>query len=489
MVHLLRHNERRQASSPDGSRNRGGLKQTPAVDLRHLTPSMESASSRSNGRHFGGSSRSIFELFFRAMKARLHLPHALSSLCISSVLVGCALNELEEPRKNPDSTGADGGARLTSETTASDDGKTASSADTAADTSAETQSSTDDTPAGSNDTQSRSDDTPAGSNDTVSGPLNDGYTSRVITLPASTWEDAVDSTSNATTTDRESRSSTSSETLSSEPSADSSSNTSSEAVKPPEPELCEAGSYRANAEAACVPYTKCAKGSYVTKAPTATSDRGCTACGPGTYSAVENAEVCLAHTTCAAGSYRVTPGTAAEDTVCQTCPNGTFSNQQNAAQCTAHSPACGSTYNEVTVPSATNDRVCECQQTCGDGRCIAENACCEPTSLDAKFRLPTSRNNEVSYTFCIEQQVTLRAAGGSGGPPGETPPQVRLNVKDSSGTTIVSRGPYSNGSTTDTLEPGSYTLIWSVSSGSSSGSGGGTACLDVVGSSSSCLAN
>lgn len=65
----------------------------------------------------------------------------------------------------------------------------------------------------------------------------------------------------------------------------------------------------------------CAPGSYLSAAPSASSDRQCTPCSTGTFSATEDAPSCLAWSTCQAGSTALSVGSATSDRRCS-CANG-----------------------------------------------------------------------------------------------------------------------------------------------------------------------
>jgi hypothetical protein len=438
------------------------------------------------------------------MKTRLSTLRAIGSLCISSVLVGCIFIDVPQPRKDADSTvlsnkTLDGGASTSSETLAAlDAGKTTSPTDT-----------------------SWSSDAP------VSNARSDGD---------STSGGSVDSTSNASTWDHDSTPTTPSETPTTETSSDSSSSTSTDTRTLPEPELCAAGYYRA-ANAQCVSHTKCGAGKYVVTAGTADKDTVCQSCPTGYFSTQTNAVQCTPHKKCPAGTHFVTAGTDSTDTVCTACPSGTFSSttnapqctpyttcntgyyrsggtntsdavctlhtvctpgtfraqvgdslndaecvacaggyttQNNASQCTPHSPACGSAYDETRAPSQTNDRECACQQTCGDGRCIARDACCNPADSGATFAIPETNNKQESFTFCIDSQRTLRFEGAAWnrGEGGASTVSVSGSVRK--GNTPIGSWVWFGGSSqgtqdTYTLSPGTYHLNLEVSSGAGTG--------------------
>jgi hypothetical protein len=102
-------------------------------------------------------------------------------------------------------------------------------------------------------------------------------------------------------------------------------------------EECAAGTYDddGDPETACVAWTVCRAGEYVSAAGTAETDRECAACAVGEYSVNLNATSCSPWTACVAGQYVSAAGTAASDRTCTGCTSGTFSASGDAASCTA----------------------------------------------------------------------------------------------------------------------------------------------------------
>lgn len=154
------------------------------------------------------------------------------------------------------------------------------------------------------------------------------------------------------------------------------------------------------------------------------------------------------------------------DAECVACAGG-YTTQNNASQCTPHSPACGSAYDETRAPSQTNDRECACQQTCGDGRCIAENACCE--AAQNEYKISDRKSDSVTFAFCIDSQRTLSVVGYRrtyDQYPATVQLAAHLSRSDGLGSwgwsdTINAPG----GTGTYTLTPGTYTLSLGVSAG------------------------
>jgi hypothetical protein len=123
---------------------------------------------------------------------------------------------------------------------------------------------------------------------------------------------------------------------------------------------CDASSWDDDQDPAtpCISKTTCAPGQYVAGAGSTTTDRSCTACASGKFSATQNAASCQSWQTCAAGKYVQTAGSSTADRVCTTCASGTFSTTQNAASCTTWSTCTAPTYRMTNSPNATTDRQC-----------------------------------------------------------------------------------------------------------------------------------
>ncbi|MDF2693073.1 MAG: repeat domain protein, partial [Labilithrix sp.] len=104
---------------------------------------------------------------------------------------------------------------------------------------------------------------------------------------------------------------------------------------------------------ACVAWSTCNAGTYVTNTPSATSDRSCAGCASGTFSASANATSCKAWSTCAAGTHVTTPGSAASDRQCTACAAGTYSSSANQSGCLpADACAAGTEQTSAGTPSA-----------------------------------------------------------------------------------------------------------------------------------------
>jgi hypothetical protein len=86
-------------------------------------------------------------------------------------------------------------------------------------------------------------------------------------------------------------------------------------------------------ETACVAWTDCAAGTFVSTAGSATKDRACFACASGTFTEGQNAESCATWTTCVAGTFVSNTPSATEDRVCEPCPSDTFTSGTNQSEC------------------------------------------------------------------------------------------------------------------------------------------------------------
>jgi hypothetical protein len=84
-----------------------------------------------------------------------------------------------------------------------------------------------------------------------------------------------------------------------------------------------------NASTPCVDATHCLAGERVASAPTKLSDRTCTACLSGSFSANLNAPSCTAWTNCLPSTHVSVQGTSSHDRTCSPCPSGTVSTSMN----------------------------------------------------------------------------------------------------------------------------------------------------------------
>lgn len=108
----------------------------------------------------------------------------------------------------------------------------------------------------------------------------------------------------------------------------------------------------------CGVKSACAAGTRVADEGTATADRTCVPCEPGTFAAGPNASTCAPFTTCGPGSFVAEAGSAAADARCEPCASGTFSSEANLAACTEWTTCTAPQQHEAGAPAENADRVC-----------------------------------------------------------------------------------------------------------------------------------
>lgn len=98
---------------------------------------------------------------------------------------------------------------------------------------------------------------------------------------------------------------------------------------------CGAGTWDHDGSAAteCVEWSSCDAGQFVSEEGSATTDRTCSGCASGSYSAVANAVACQSWTDCAPGSYVSTPGTFESDRTCSYCDSDSYTTSMNESSC------------------------------------------------------------------------------------------------------------------------------------------------------------
>lgn len=89
---------------------------------------------------------------------------------------------------------------------------------------------------------------------------------------------------------------------------------------------CSSGTWDhdANPATRCEPWRNCTAGEFVQPGASATRNRSCVPCEPGSYSAAVNASECLAWAACEPGRYARVAGTATDEPVCSDCAPGEF---------------------------------------------------------------------------------------------------------------------------------------------------------------------
>ncbi len=89
---------------------------------------------------------------------------------------------------------------------------------------------------------------------------------------------------------------------------------------------CASGSFDDDGDrtTACVPWSTCAKGTFVSAQGSPSKDRVCKPCAADTYTSGPNQSECLPQDACDAGTVQVSPGTAQGLPVCEACQPGEY---------------------------------------------------------------------------------------------------------------------------------------------------------------------
>jgi hypothetical protein len=153
-------------------------------------------------------------------------------------------------------------------------------------------------------------------------------------------------------------------------------------------EACAAGTWDddANPATVCVTWSTCVAGQHVSVDGTATTDRACTSCTSGSFSATPNAATCTLWTSCTAGNYVSTNGSVTADRQCTACAPGTTTTTMNQSTCIASGGCDAGT--ERTAPGVCTP--CETGTYCAGGE-TTKQAC--PSG--------TWDNDSSSATECI----------------------------------------------------------------------------------------
>jgi hypothetical protein len=151
----------------------------------------------------------------------------------------------------------------------------------------------------------------------------------------------------------------------------------------------------------CVEATRCETGQRVLAAPTALSDRSCTACESGTFSASSNASACAEWTTCLPGTFVSQQGTGTSDRACTPCPSGTQATSQNQSLCLAKG-ACPAGTKQTAPSTPTSDPVCEPCLT--GGYCPGDDAPESPCPSGTWDDDNSAATACIPWTFCVPGQ-------------------------------------------------------------------------------------
>jgi Carbohydrate binding domain/TNFR/NGFR cysteine-rich region len=148
-------------------------------------------------------------------------------------------------------------------------------------------------------------------------------------------------------------------------------------------ELCAEGTWDDDGDPStpCIYVTSCAAGQYVTAEGNTTSDRACSFCTSGSYSALVNAAACSEWAACEPGNYVSVQGTSATDRECEACPASSYSDTPNALTCTAWTSCAAPTHYATVTPTASRDR--ECEECASGTSSSADNAsACQQVSTN-----------------------------------------------------------------------------------------------------------
>jgi hypothetical protein len=140
-------------------------------------------------------------------------------------------------------------------------------------------------------------------------------------------------------------------------------------------QICGGDTWDSDADATtpCAQTTSCAPGQFVSVSPNATTNRGCTPCDSGLFSATTNAGLCTPWKRCEAGSYVSASGSATRDRACATCPSGTSSIEANQVVCVPVNPTeCPPGWTLVDESGKVACAPCEAGTYCPGGATLKE---------------------------------------------------------------------------------------------------------------------
>lgn len=112
-----------------------------------------------------------------------------------------------------------------------------------------------------------------------------------------------------------------------------------------------------DSETACVPWTPCEAGEFVSVPGTKSHDQVCSGCASGSFSTTENSGSCSTYSACAVGTFISKAGSPTSDQSCESCPADTFTSAPNLSACLP-AGACPAGTVETAPESATSDKVC-----------------------------------------------------------------------------------------------------------------------------------
>ena len=138
--------------------------------------------------------------------------------------------------------------------------------------------------------------------------------------------------------------------------------------------ICAPGSFSTmNNMTSCTPWSNCPAGTFVSNLPTAAVDRICTPCAAGTSATADNQSACLATTSCAAGTVQTAAATTTAARLCRSCSSGEFcaGGLAAAVSCT------GDTWDDDGNPSTA----CAVKTLCAPGAYVSQSG--SPTTARA----------------------------------------------------------------------------------------------------------
>ena len=130
--------------------------------------------------------------------------------------------------------------------------------------------------------------------------------------------------------------------------------------------ICAPGSFSTmNNMTSCTPWSNCPAGTFVSNLPTAAVDRICTPCAAGTSATADNQSACLATTSCAAGTVQTAAATTTAARLCRSCSSGEFcaGGLAAAVSCT------GDTWDDDGNPSTA----CAVKTLCAPGAYVSQS--------------------------------------------------------------------------------------------------------------------
>ncbi|MFT5353442.1 MAG: hypothetical protein ACI9KE_000640 [Polyangiales bacterium] len=164
------------------------------------------------------------------------------------------------------------------------------------------------------------------------------------------------------------------------------------------PSMCADGTYDDDDDAltACVPWTDCAAGEFVSEPGSDTSDRTCEGCESGSFSDGANVTACTESTTCAVGRLVTTEPTALADRTCADCEAGTTTSGDNQSMCVAIEDCAAGTV-QTDPGTSTTSPTCE--------SCVAGEYCAGDDMPRIACADNTWDNDADPATACVDRTI------------------------------------------------------------------------------------